>query len=100
MNKSRSERKTENYVRECLRSLGYYDDQTIIVEEQKSDNPRIIKLLKTASKKGPGSGYPEFIISSSSHSDFIIVIECKADITKHESKEHDKYADYAVDGAL
>ena len=95
-----TERKTENLVRNALRKLGYYDDDAIIIEEQKSDNPKIDKLLKNASKAGNGAGYPEFIIRSIHHSDFLIVIECKADIKKHESKEHDRFADYAVDGAM
>ena len=95
-----TERKTETIVRDALRKLEYYDDDAIIIEEQKSDNPRINKLLKNASKAGKGPGYPEFIIRSIHHSDFLIIIECKADIKKHESKECDKFADYAVDGAL
>jgi len=95
-----TERKTENLVRDALRRLKYYDDNSIIVEEQKSDNPRINKLLKNASKSGKGAGYPEFIIRSTNYPDFLITIECKADIRKHESKEHDRYADYAVDGAV
>jgi len=95
-----NERKTENIVRELLRERLYYNSKDIIVEEQKSDNPRIAKLLKNASKKGAGCGYPEFIISSRSNSNFIIVIECKAELSKHQSKNLDKYSDYAVDGAL
>ena len=70
------------------------------MEEQRSENPKIHKLLKTASKQGDGSGRPEFIISYKTNPDFVIVVECKADTTKHESKMRDKYADYAVDGAL
>ncbi len=95
-----NEAKTENLVREYLRKQGYYANPDIIVEEKKSDNPKINKLLKNASKKGSGAGYPEFIISSKIHSEFIIVVECKADILKHISKTMDCYADYAVDGAL
>ena len=57
-------------------------------------------MLKNASKKGAGQGYPEFIISSETLSDFLIVIECKADPTKHVSKDGDRYAEYAVDGVL
>jgi type I restriction enzyme M protein len=55
--------------------------------------------LAHASKRGDGSGYPEFIISFP-HKDFIIVIECKADLKKHKSKNLDRYSEYAVDGAL
>lgn len=95
-----NERKTETIVRETLRALGYFADDTLSVEEQRSDNPRIKKQLKLASKAGTGGGSPEFIISSSKHPNLLIVIECKADPTKHESSTRDKYASYAVDGAL
>jgi type I restriction enzyme M protein len=95
-----NERKTEALVRDALREHGYYDDASLAVDEQISDNPRIKKLLKMASKRGLAGGYPEFIICSSTHSDLLIVVECKADPTKHESATHDNYAEYAVDGAL
>ncbi|MBE3117724.1 MAG: N-6 DNA methylase [Candidatus Atribacteria bacterium] len=95
-----NERKTEALVRKRLQRLGYFKDTNLIVEEQQSDNPRIAKLLKNASKKGAGQGYPEFIISSKEVSEFLIVIECKADPRKHASKSRDKYGEYAVDGVL
>ncbi len=95
-----NERKTEALVRKRLQRLGYFKDKRLIVEEQKSDNPRIAKLLKNASKKGGGPGYPEFIISSREVSDFLIVIECKANARKHVSRDRDKYDQYAVDGVL
>jgi type I restriction enzyme M protein len=95
-----NERKTENIVRESLRKQGYYDDHSIIIEEQKSDMPRIDKLLKNASKKGANQGYPEFIIYSEKYLDFIVVIECKANVKKHESESRKNYSDYAVDGVL
>ncbi|WP_457618975.1 N-6 DNA methylase [Lutibacter sp.] len=91
-----NERKTENIVREHFSQYS----NLINIEEQKSDNPKIDKLLKTASKKGSGQGYPEFIITYKDNPDLLIVIECKANITKHESKNKDKYSEYAVDGAL
>src|SRR2546422_10215170 len=97
---SRSERKTENLVRKRLEKLGYYKAPDIVVEEQRSDSPRIRKLLQTASKKGGGAGYPEFIITARNAPDFMIVVECKADPTKHISQELAKPAEYAVDGAL
>jgi len=90
-----NERKTENIVRKHFNKFS-----NILIEEQKSDNPKIDKLLKNASKKGNGAGYPEFIITYKNNSDFLIVIECKPDILKHESKAMDKYDLYAVDGAL
>lgn len=96
----RNERKTETIVRDALRASGYLDSAELLVEEQRSDNPRIQKLLKTASKAGQGVGLPEFIISSTTNTNFVIVIECKADVSKHESASGDKYAEYAVDGAL
>lgn len=95
-----NERKTETILRDLLRKEKYYSLRDIVVEEQRSDNPKINKLLQNASKRGAGVGLPEFIISSKSNSNFIIVIECKAASSKHQSKNLDKYADYAVDGAL
>lgn len=49
-----NERVTENIVRNLLREKGYYNNDNIIIEEQKSDNPKIDKLLKNASKSGGG----------------------------------------------
>ncbi|MBC3832471.1 N-6 DNA methylase [Undibacterium amnicola] len=95
-----NERKTEKIVTDTLRRLGYEDNNQIIIEPQRSDNPRINKLLKNASKSGNGAGFPEFIISFKDNSELLIVIECKANQMKHESKKRDKYNDYAVDGVL
>jgi len=93
---SKNERKTESIVRKHFEKfLG-----DIILEEQSSDNIKIKKLLSTASKSGSGSGFPEFIIQYRNNPDFIIVVECKADIIKHESPNRDKYRDFSVDGAL
>ena len=98
---SKNERKTENLVRDALRKLGYYRANSgIIVEEQKSEMPRIQKLLENASKKGGGVGKPEFIIRSTHRSEFLIVIECKASPLDHVSPTLDKYSQFAVDGAL
>lgn len=94
-----NERVTEELVRNKFRALGYYDDCNITVEEQRSRIPQIDKLLKNASKKGSGKGYPEFIITSREERDFVCVVECKADATKHESHYLNKYSEYAVDGA-
>jgi type I restriction enzyme M protein len=91
----KNESKTEEIVRDHFRK---YTD--VIIEEKKSDNPKIAKLLSTASKSGMGSGYPEFIIQYKNNPDFLIVIECKPDITKHESKDRNRPKDYAVDGTL
>jgi type I restriction-modification system DNA methylase subunit len=91
-----NERKTEILVRS---HFSQFPGQ-ISIEEHKSDNPKIDKLLKNASKKGDGNGHPEFIISYKENPDLLIVVECKADTTKHESKEGNKYSEYAIDGAL
>jgi type I restriction enzyme M protein len=101
MAKSKNERITENIVREILRELNYYDMQEVVVEEQKSQIAEIMKLLKGASKSGKGGvGAPEFIISTFNTPDFLLVIECKAELAKHESKNHDRPVEFAVDGVL
>jgi type I restriction enzyme M protein len=90
-----NERKTENIVRKHFTKFS-----NITIEEQKSDSPKIDKLLKNASKKGDRHGNPEFIITFKHNPNLIIVIECKSDVKKHESKSKDCYADFSVDGAL
>ncbi|MDV6169208.1 hypothetical protein R1T16_12300 [Flavobacterium sp. DG1-102-2] len=90
-----NERKTENIVRKHFQTFS-----DLSIEEQKSDSIKINKLLKNASKKGLNHGNPEFIISFNKNDNLLIVIECKHDIRKHESKTRDKYGDYAVDGVL
>lgn len=99
-----NERKTEEIVRELFRNLEYpklQKEEKIFIEEQGSENPEIQNLLKTASKNklGKGIGKPEFIIWSPEYKDFIVIIECKADSKFHESKNLDKFKEYAVDGA-
>jgi Rps23 Pro-64 3,4-dihydroxylase Tpa1-like proline 4-hydroxylase len=42
----------------------------------------------------------EFIITFNKNKDILIVVECKADIKKHESTNKNKFSDYAVDGVL
>lgn len=95
-----NERKTETIVRSLLASNGYSDNPNVVIEEQASDIPKIDKLLKQASKQGIGQGFPEFIISFKDRPDDLIVIECKADVTKHESPNRTNYKEYAVDGVL
>jgi len=90
-----NEKKTENIVRKHFEKFS-----DISIEEQKSDNVKIDKLLQNASKKGDKHGRPEFIITYNYNNDLLIVIECKASITKHESKNRDKYSEYSVDGVL
>lgn len=94
-----NERLTEEIVRGSFRKFGYYDNEDLLVEEQVSTIPRINKLLQNASKKGSGVGRPEFIISSKENNEFVCVIECKADVTKHQSLTLNKFSEYAVDGA-
>lgn len=95
-----NEAKTMNIFRDLLRKKGYYNDNNIIVEEQSSDNKKIQKLLKNASKAGLGKGFPDFIITSSKNTNLVIVVECKADIAKQKSATLDSFKDYAIDGAL
>lgn len=97
-----NERITENIVRKHFaKHIKFDKNKQINIEEQNSSIPKISKLLRTASKSGPGAGFPEFIISfPPPYSDLVIVVECKADIKKHESKKRDIYKDYSVDGAL
>ncbi len=91
-----NEKKTERIVYSHFEQF----KDVIHIEEQASDNAKIDKLLKTASKKGTGKGRPEFIITYNKNADLLIVIECKAEITKHESPNRDKFAEFAVDGVL
>lgn len=96
-----NERVTENLVRDTLRDLGYFKDEFLKIEEQRSQIVEVNRLLRGASKTGgTGNGYPEFFISSSLVPDFLIIFECKADVKKHVSKNLDKPKDYAVDGIL
>jgi len=95
-----NERKTENLVRKLFLENGYVDNPNVIIEEQKSENPKIDKLLKSASKKGSGRGSPEFIITFKNNPDNLVIIECKASVVKHESKDRKQYQNYAVDGSL
>ena len=94
-----NERITEDMVYDILK-VNHEKYPKITLEKQKSENKRIEKLLKNASKQGSGIGKPEFIITFEELNNLVIVIECKADIKKHESKNRDKAKDYAVDGVL
>ena len=92
-----NEKITEAIVRDKFTP---FMNRGFIIEEQQSQNPRIRKLLQYASKHGNGKGYPEFIIQSEEDTDFLLTVECKADIRFHQSKTLDQYSKYAVDGAL
>ncbi len=91
-----SERITENLAKDLFISKWY---EKKLIEEQKSQNPIIDKLLKWWSKKWEGKSKPEFIISFPD-SDILIVVECKPYINQHESQNKDKLADFAVDWVL
>lgn len=93
-----NERITENLFRRHIEKDETFLSKVVNIEEQKSQNIKINKLLSNASKSGNGKGYPEFIVTFNSYPDLIMVVECKADISKHESTSGDKYKDYAVDG--
>lgn len=95
-----NERLTEGIVANLLAEAGMKESAGFHIEKQLSQNPQIGKLLKLASKSGPGAGKPEFIISKNDNKDLVIVIECKADTHHHESPSRTEYKDYAVDGAL
>jgi len=92
-----NEKITESIVRD---KFNPYINQGFIIEEQQSVNPRIRKLLQYASKHGNGKGYPEFIIQSEEDNNFLLTVECKADIRFHKSETLDQYSKFAVDGAL
>jgi len=91
-----NERITENIVRSHFEKF----KDLLTIEEQSSTSFKINKLLQGASKRGDGIGRPEFLITFKNNPNFLVVIECKASILKHESPNKDKFSEYAVDGAL
>lgn len=95
-----NERNTEDIVRDHFKNDPLY--KVIILEEQNSKSQRVSNLLKTASKSGKSTkGMPEFIITFPSQNiNYIVVVECKAAVDKHESINRNKPKEYAVDGAL
>lgn len=94
-----NERKTEDIVRDHFKTDPLFN--ILKFEEQKSSNKKINDLLQEASKSGKGVGKPEFIITfPSSNMNYLIVIECKASCSYHQSKNLDNPKDYAVDGVL
>lgn len=81
------------------------DDCKIKYDPQGSSIKEIGNALQSASKRGTGkAGYPEYVAVVK---DFVIVIEDKADLSKHEklttrgvlSIEQKDIADFAVNGA-
>ncbi|SLI42264.1 N-6 DNA methylase [Mycobacteroides abscessus subsp. bolletii] len=97
-----NERITEDAVDSILRELGYYDDEDrVAVEKQQSTVAAIRLALSKASKTGKGGvGRPEFIITSQDATDMVMIVECKAKLSQHESKNRDRPAEFAVDGVL
>ena len=95
-----NERITENIVRNHVYSDDLFKQNKIIIEEQSSVNNKINKLLLNASKSGNKKGYTEFIIQYDDNPSLIIVVECKAQVTRHESPSRKQYKDFAVDGVL
>ena len=94
-----NERITENIVRKHFENDVLNIENEIFIEEQKSKHKA--NLFENASKKGTGNkGYPEFIISFKKYLNFIIIIECKADVNKHQSENKNSPVDYSVDGIL
>ncbi|MFH5227310.1 HsdM family class I SAM-dependent methyltransferase [Antrihabitans spumae] len=93
-----NERITEGIVRSHLHA---HPCSGQLVEEQSSTVPAIRRLLSRASKSGTGVGHPEFIISfPESMPMVVIVVECKANRRFHESRNHDRPVEFAVDGVL
>lgn len=96
-----NERLTEDIVRQHFKGDAMYNKNSVTFDEQKSSNKIISELLKGQSKTGgKGDGRPEFIISFPANSNYLIVVECKAETKRHESANHDNPRDYAVDGII
>ena len=94
-----NERLTEGIVRDHFKNDALF--KSIKWEEQKSSNKTISQLLVGMSKTGgKGNGAPEFIISFPTDSRYLIIVECKAKVSYHESRSRNKVKDYAVDGVL
>ena len=58
-----NERITENIVRQYIQKDELFTGNKIIVEEQYSENIKINKLLKNASKSGSGKGCPDLLFN-------------------------------------
>jgi hypothetical protein len=100
-----NERITEGFVRDHFQK---HSTDGQLVEEQSSLDPTISRALKAASKQGIGIGRPEFIVTLDSSPSEVIIIECKAAASNHESAHHknreesapEDISSYAVDGVL
>lgn len=94
-----NERITEELVRNHFSNDVLMVGNEVLFEFQKSKNHKHLFINASKNKKN-NTGYPEFIISFNQYKNFIIIIECKADINKHQSKKKDKPIEFAVDGVL
>ncbi len=90
----------EKITKEIVRDHFSKFEELVCVEEQRSVNSKIDRLLKNASKNGMGQDCIDFIISYKDCPDLLIIVKCKADRAMHESNDRKQYSDYAVDGAL
>lgn len=97
---AKREVKTDLWVHDMLKQAG------INLDAQGSSVKEIDDALKTASKRGTGNvGFPEYV---GAVKDYLLVIEDKADLSKHIkcdangniSMELSAVADYAVNGAV
>lgn len=94
-----NERVTEDIVRDHFKNDPLFS--SVKFEEQKSSNIRIAECLSNASKNGKGAGKPEFIITfPTQNMDYLIIVECKANLGKHKSSKQNKPKNFAVDGVL
>ncbi len=97
---AKNEQITVNIVRKKLEAVGITEENGFLIDEQVIQNELIKKLLPSKTEIGRGKGRPEFLISKIGDKDFLIVIECKADIKSHKSPNQDKPAKFAVEGVL
>lgn len=97
---ARKEAKTNLWVYDLLKQAG------IVLEAQGSSIKEINDALKTASKRGTGNvGFPEYV---GVVKDYLIVIEDKADLSKHAKRDDcgnisldtSAVTDFAVNGAF
>ena len=95
-----NERITEDIVRSHFKNdLLFNSEEIITIKEQKDEKYSHFFANASKNKKG-NKGYPEFIISFKRLPNFIIIVECKGDVSCHESAKRDKPQEYAVDGIL
>lgn len=94
---AKNERNTEAIVRDHFVLDPYVG---LVIEEQTTEDRRIKRALAAASKSGSGVGHPEFIIHAPTEPNLVVLVECKANTSDHESQNQDQAAKNAVDGVL